>query len=192
MAASITAFVAVGSNIRPEVHVPQAIRLLAARTRVRGVSTIYRTKPLDRPGQPLFYNCAVEIETSIPPLELKSRILRRIEEDLGRKRTGDKYAPRTIDLDLVLYGDRVVVAGDLTLPDPEILRRPFLAVPLFELAPTLRLPGSGRSIKDVAEGMDRSGMEPVARLTRDVKRSAAGRRSGRGGAAALRRGKRIA
>lgn len=163
-------YIGIGSNIRPEANVPKAIRLLAIQTRILGVSTVYVTLPIGGgPEQAPFYNCVVEVETAIPPLELKYRILRRIEEDLGRKRTADKFAPRTIDLDLLLYDDLVVHSEDLTLPDPEILDRPFVAVPLLELSPKLKLPGSGLAIKDVAAGMNRGGMEPLASMTKSIK-----------------------
>lgn len=144
------AFIAVGSNINPAENVLEAIDRLAEQTRVVAVSTVYRTEPLGRPEQPPYYNCVAEIETEIPPLALKQQVLRRIEADLGRERGEDKYAPRTIDLDLVVYDDLVVDTDDLTLPDPQILHRPFLAIPLRELAPRLTLPGLDRPMEEVA------------------------------------------
>ena len=131
------AFVAVGSNIDPAVNVRAAIRALALQVQVTGVSTIYRTEPERRPDQAPFYNGVVEIQTRLSPRSLKFQVLRGIEAALGRQRTSDKDAPRTIDLDLIVYDDLVLNTGGLVLPDPDIARRPFLAVPLRELAPDL-------------------------------------------------------
>ncbi|HXY54465.1 MAG TPA: 2-amino-4-hydroxy-6-hydroxymethyldihydropteridine diphosphokinase [Nitrospirota bacterium] len=159
------AFVSVGSNIDPENNVIKAVRLLGAQTHVRAISTVYLTEPIGRAGQPPYYNCMLEIETVMPPLDLKRTVLRHIEDSLGRVRNKDKFAPRTIDLDLVLYDGITMDAEELTLPDPEILHRPFLAFSLHELAPDLILPGSGARIADVAAGMQRETMNPLESYT---------------------------
>lgn len=164
------AFVSIGSNIDPEENVKKAVLLLAGRTTVRAVSTVYLTAAEDRPEQPPYYNCVVEIETAQPPVELKQRILRRIEAELGRVRTRDRYAARTIDLDLVLYGDLVTKTEDLTLPDPDIVRRPYLAVPLEELAPGLLMPGSGMPIHEVASALSRKAMNPLEGYTELIRK----------------------
>ncbi|MEO8331873.1 MAG: 2-amino-4-hydroxy-6-hydroxymethyldihydropteridine diphosphokinase [Gallionella sp.] len=155
------AYIAIGSNIDPAENVRAAIRCLARQTRITGISMVYCTGAIGRPEQPHYYNCVVEIETDVPPAELKYTILRRIENDLGRKRTEDKYAPRTIDLDLIVYGDLTLDAQDIELPDPEILERPFLAIPLFELAPDLVLPGYNRRIREIAAKLPQDEMEPL-------------------------------
>ena len=135
------AFVSVGSNIDPADNVKKAVRLLGAQTRILATSTVYLTEPLGRSGQPPYYNCVLEIETGTPPLDLKLTVLRRIEDSLGRLRGSDKFAPRTIDLDLILYDDITIAGEVLTIPDPDILQRSFLAIALYELAPDLVLPG---------------------------------------------------
>ena len=163
------AFVAVGSNIEPARNVKEALRLLAARVRVVGISTVYRTKPLERPEQEDYYNCVVEVETDAPPLALRSGTLRKTEEALGRERTGDKWAPRTIDLDLIAYEGVEMKTESLTLPDPEIWHRPFLALPLAELAPELILTGETR-VRAVAQTMDGSGMTPLIEYTERLRR----------------------
>jgi 2-amino-4-hydroxy-6-hydroxymethyldihydropteridine diphosphokinase len=166
----VQAFVGLGSNIEPAKNVRKAIHLLALQTRILGVSTVYCTKAEDRPEQPSYYNCIVEIETEAPPEELKHGVLRHIEEELGRKRSGDKYAPRTIDLDLVVYGDLTLKTDDLALPDPQILCRPYLAIPLWELAPDLVLPGVGLSIEEVAGRLMPSHMKPLKTYTALLKK----------------------
>ena len=154
-------FVGIGSNIEPAENVRAAIRSLAQQTRLVGISMVYCTNALDRPEQPPYYNCVVEIETEAPPAEIKYGLLRAIESNLGRKRTADKYAPRTIDLDLIVYGDLVMDAEGIKLPDPEILERPFLAIPLFELAPDMVLPGYGLLIAEIADKLPQDGMKPL-------------------------------
>ena len=163
-------FIGIGSNIEPAKNVRAAIRSLAQQTRLVGVSMVYCTEALDSPEQPPYFNCVVEIGTEVSPVEIKHSILRPIENSLGRKRTGDKYAPRTIDLDLIVYGDLAMDAEDIKLPDPEILERPFLAVPLFELAPDLVLAGYNLRISEIAARLPRDGMRPLedyARLLRE-------------------------
>ncbi len=157
----VRAFIGVGSNIEPERNVRAAILRLARDTRLVGLSMVYRTEALSRPEQEPYLNCVAEVETEALPLEVKHAILRPIESSLGRRRTGDKYASRTIDLDLIVYDDLVLDEPEMRLPDPDILVRPFLAIPLFELAPGLVLPGFGLPIRDVAASLPRDGMTPL-------------------------------
>src|SRR5512143_1899534 len=124
----VRAFVGIGSNIDPAQNVRAALRCLARQTRLVAISTVYLTEPLGRPEQAPYYNCVAEIATDVPPTELKYGMLRGIEDALGRRRTQDKYAPRTIDLDLLAYGDLVLDTEGMRLPDPDILQRPFLAI----------------------------------------------------------------
>ncbi len=165
----VRAFVAIGSNIEPEENIKKAIHLLTLETQVVGISTVYLTEPEGRPEQRPFYNLVIEVDTETPPREFKYRILRTIENNLGRIRTGDKYAPRTIDLDLILYDDLALQTTDLALPDPEILSRPFLALPLGELSPDLVLPGTDLTIKQIIRGLSQSRMKPMDNFTQTLK-----------------------
>ena len=162
----VRAFIGIGSNIEPERNVRAAVRNLAQQTRVTGISMVYCTDALDRPEQSPYFNCVVEIETEAPPSEVKHGLLRPIENRLGRKRSEDKYAPRTIDLDLIVYSDLAMDVEDIRLPDPEILERPFLTIPLFELAPDLVLAGYGLRIGEVAARLPQGGMRPLEDYTR--------------------------
>jgi dihydroneopterin aldolase/2-amino-4-hydroxy-6-hydroxymethyldihydropteridine diphosphokinase len=155
------AFVSIGSNIEPAKNVEKAIRLLSLEVSITGISTVFMSEAEGRPGQPRFYNCVVEIETELPPVKLKYEVLRRIEADLGRVRSADKYAARTIDLDLIIYDELVITTADLILPDPDIRKRPFLAVPLRELAPDLAIPGSNLRIEEAAGKPSQHAMEPL-------------------------------
>jgi 2-amino-4-hydroxy-6-hydroxymethyldihydropteridine diphosphokinase len=161
------AFVSIGSNIDPARNVEAALRALARHVAVTGISTVYLTSAEGRPEQPSFYNCILEISAEINPLDLKFRVLRPIEAALGRERSSDKYAPRTIDLDLVLYGDLVMNEEGLVLPDPEIYRRSFLAVPLAELAPELILPGSDVRVSELARRF--GPMQPLESYTEGLR-----------------------
>ncbi|HXU93287.1 MAG TPA: 2-amino-4-hydroxy-6-hydroxymethyldihydropteridine diphosphokinase [Gallionella sp.] len=155
------AFIGIGSNIEPAKNVRAAIHSLARRTRFVGVSTVYCTDALDRPEQPPYFNCVAEIETDLNPVQVKHTMLRPIESELWRIRTQDKYAPRTIDLDLIVYGELAMDEGDIRLPDPDIFERPFLAIPLAELAPDLVLAGYGLRIGDIAAKLSPDGMRPL-------------------------------
>lgn len=162
------AYVGVGSNLEPEANILSALTLLMAEG-LKRVSTVYRTEPVGAPGQPYFYNCVAELYTQRPPLELKYEALRKIEERLGRRRNGDKYSPRQIDLDLIWYGSLEVTSDGLILPDPDIYERAFLAIPLLELAPDIMLPGK-TSLKEIAATLDRKGMEEMASYTDRIRR----------------------
>ena len=165
------AFIAFGSNIHAERNVRSAVRLLADRSNLLALSTFYRTAPAGGATGAAFINGMAEIETELPPLELKHRVLRGIERELGRVRFTDKNAARTIDLDLVHYDDLVVASLELALPAPEIRERWFVAAPLAELAPDLRLAGSGVPVRELAARLLRSG-EALPALTAELRRIA--------------------
>jgi len=154
----VTAYIAVGSNIGPEKNVPIAVDLLREKVEVVAVSNFYRTKALHRPEQADYRNGVVAVRTSMTARELKDEILRPIEEILDRQRSEDKYAPRTVDLDLILYGDEVIRETGLNLPDDDLRERPFIAVPLLELAPELVLPDDGTRLADL----------PIAKMSQDI------------------------
>ena len=146
----IEAFVAIGANVAPEENLPRGLDLLARQTAVTGISTIYRTAPLERSGQPEYLNGVVRIRTAMAARTLKFDVLRGIEAALGRIRGTDKFAPREIDLDLVLFGNAVIEEPDLRVPDPHVRERSFVAAALLELAPDLVLPDTGEALADVA------------------------------------------
>ena len=144
------AFISIGSNIEPEKNIVEALKLLSKDVNIRDVSTVYLTEPLKEKRQPKYYNCVIKIETDISPKKLKFDVLRKVEAELGRTRTRDKYASRTIDLDIIIYGNVEMNTSDLVLPDPDIEQRDFLAIPLYEMEPELLLPGSSRPLKEIA------------------------------------------
>ncbi|MCP4600391.1 MAG: 2-amino-4-hydroxy-6-hydroxymethyldihydropteridine diphosphokinase [Proteobacteria bacterium] len=166
----IVAFVAVGSNISPERNITEALRALRRLTPVKAISTFYRTPPLKRPNQSKFINGVWKITTTRSPEEMKFDVLRRIEKELGRDRTEDTHAPRSIDLDLILYGDEIVEESDLHIPDPDIRRRPFIAIPLLELAPDLTWPNTDECLSSFPVIRDEAGLEPLDDFSEQLKR----------------------
>ena len=159
------AFVSVGSNINPRKNVQRAVQLLSCVVDIMGISTVYRTQAESRPRQPSYYNCVIRIKTELGPEELKYRLLRGIEGLLERRREKDKFAPRTIDLDLLLYGNTRIKTPSLTVPDSEISTRPYLALALRELHPRLRLPGSGVRIGTIVPASASRKMAPLRNYT---------------------------
>ena len=162
------AFIAAGSNIEPEKNIKKAAQLLSQQVRITGISTVYRTLPVGRPQQPSYYNCVFKVETEIPPGNLKYKVLRAIEFTLGRRRTPDKYAPRTIDLDLIIYNGLAEKVGRSVLSDPQITSRPFLAFPLLELEPKLVLPGTNVAIADICSSMSKENIRPLEGYTKQL------------------------
>ena len=139
------AFVGLGANLGDrEAMLRRAIDLVAAEPGVelRGVSAFRETEPVGYLDQPRFVNAAVELETDLSPHDLLARLL-EVERHLGRVRGGPRFGPRTIDLDLLLYGAETIGAPGLAVPHPRLHERRFALEPLAELDPDLELPGRG-------------------------------------------------
>jgi 2-amino-4-hydroxy-6-hydroxymethyldihydropteridine diphosphokinase len=146
MSCMARAFVGLGSNLGDsEELIRSALELLGAEEGIEvvGVSTLRETDPVGYEDQPRFLNGAAQLVTELPPQELLQRLL-AIERRLGRVRgEGPRFGPRTIDLDLLLYGDETVQEPGLTLPHPRLHERRFALEPLAELDPALEVPGRG-------------------------------------------------
>jgi 2-amino-4-hydroxy-6-hydroxymethyldihydropteridine diphosphokinase len=143
------AYIALGSNIDPEQNIIRAAQALKALGTILATSRVYRNEAIAPQPQPEYLNAAVLLLTDLTPERLRLD-LRDIETEFGRVRTEDKYAPRTIDLDLCLYGSLVLNTERLTLPDPEITTRAHLAVTLAELNPDYLLPNTDESLSSIA------------------------------------------
>jgi 2-amino-4-hydroxy-6-hydroxymethyldihydropteridine diphosphokinase len=145
------AYIGLGANVGDrDANLRRAVELLAAEPGVEvvGVSSFRETDPVGYLDQPRFLNGACAVETDLRPRELLERLL-AIERALGRERgVGPRWGPRTIDLDLLLYGAETVDEPGLTVPHPRLTERSFALEPLLELAPGLRLP-DGRAVRDV-------------------------------------------
>lgn len=145
-----TVYIGFGSNINPQQNISAAVKMLSEHAQIIAISTIYLTEAFGSDNSPKFFNGILAINTDIPPRKLKFEILRNIENELGRIRTQYKYAPRCIDLDIIVYGDLVLREDDLIIPDPDIYERVFIAVPLLELDSEMILPDTGWRLADVA------------------------------------------
>lgn len=129
---------------------------------MQSVSLAYQSKPIGDREQPDFLNAAVLLSVNEEPAKLRT-LLREIEISLGRVRTEDKYASRTIDLDLVLLGDRV--DPKFQIPDPDILTREHLAVPLAELDPDFCHPTTGEALGTIASRLRSSELRPHRKVS---------------------------
>ncbi len=148
----VVAYVALGSNLGdPRGQVESGLAELdrVPDTRVRGRSRLYRNPAMGDATQPEFVNAVAALETGLPPRNLLDALL-GIEAAHGRDRDADRWAPRTLDLDLILYGDRIIDEPGLKVPHPGLTTRAFVLYPLAELAPALSVPGSG-DLQDLLE-----------------------------------------
>ena len=172
MAHNLTrAYIGVGSNINPVENIEKALVKLTKHVAVTGISTFHNTSPVGDSDQDDFMNGVLQIATSCSAGDLKFSVLRTIESELDRQRTEDTCAPRTIDLDLLLWGELVSSEPRLRVPDPDIYTRPFIAFPLMELDPDLRLPDTGMCISDVTKMMSNDVLWPDIPFTRKLQRS---------------------
>ena len=154
------AYLSLGSNIEPERHLRAAVQQLAHYGRVRAVSTVWETLPWGRADQPNFLNAVVLLETPLSAEAIRREAIPAIEAALGRVRTADKNAPRTIDIDLMLYNRERLQLGSRHIPDPEVLARPFVAIPLAEIAPDYCHPETGQTMRAIAASLSPAGMRP--------------------------------
>ncbi len=156
----VTAFIGVGSNINSESNIVDALQLIEKHVKITGISSFYRTTPLSGKNQDDYLNGVWKISTTLHPQKLKFSVLRKIEKKLKRRREPDKNAPRTIDLDLLLFGDLVINEECLIIPDPDIYKRSFIAFPLFELNHDLIIPDKKMPITIVLRTLSNDHMMP--------------------------------
>lgn len=145
-------YLSLGSNVgdRP-ANLRAAIKRLAGAGAVQAVSAVYETEPVDVRDQPWFLNCVVAVETAMPPRELLNLAL-AVEQAMGRHRTRDK-GPRTIDIDILLFGDRVINEPGLKIPHPAMHQRRFVLEPLAEIAPGVLHPAIKKTARQLLAGL---------------------------------------
>jgi 2-amino-4-hydroxy-6-hydroxymethyldihydropteridine diphosphokinase len=148
------AYLSLGSNIDPEKNLPAAVRGLGRYGRVRRVSAVWQSPPLGGFAQPDYLNAALLLETDLSAEDLKNKAIGSVEALLGRVRSGDRNAPRTIDIDIILFDRNQLLVGGRTIPDPELLERPFVAIPLAEISPGYIHPVTGSSLEEIASRFD--------------------------------------
>jgi 2-amino-4-hydroxy-6-hydroxymethyldihydropteridine diphosphokinase len=159
----VAAYVGIGSNLDdPERQVRRAIETLASipETRFVRASRLFRTAPWGRADQPAFVNAAAELATALAPRALLDALL-AIERAHGRHRDGTRWGPRTLDLDVLLYGDAVVDEPGLAIPHPHLAERAFVLLPLADLDPALQVPGRGR-ISELLRQVDANDVVPLS------------------------------
>jgi len=167
----VTAYIALGSNLEnPEAQIEDAF---AALTKLAGSqlvkrSSLYRTAPVGYADQPDFINAVGALETTLAPRALLDALL-ALEAARGRARTFVN-APRTLDLDILLYDNRQIVEHGLTVPHPRMHERAFVLVPLAEIAPDCVVPGHG-TVRDLLRSVDQSGVRVVDRARKAVNAS---------------------
>ena len=143
---AVFAYIGLGSNLGDRrAMIAGALEKLQPRR----VSAVVETQPVGMTDQPRFLNAVAELETELPPDELLTRLL-DVERGLGRVRV-ERWGPRSIDLDLLLYGDTQVRSESLSVPHPELHRRRFVLEGLAELCPDRSVPGLGRTVRELLE-----------------------------------------
>lgn len=151
-----TVVLVLGSNIAKERNLPLAVQLLREMCVVTAVSPVYETIPVGLLNQPNFLNTAVLIQTDLTAPQLKQGPIAAIETQLRRMRTDDPNAPRTIDVDIILFNDELFEydGGDgriRQIPDPDLLKFPHVAVPVADLLPEMPHPQTGKSLSQIAQ-----------------------------------------
>jgi 2-amino-4-hydroxy-6-hydroxymethyldihydropteridine diphosphokinase len=149
----ITAYIGLGSNLANPAEQIKSAR--AAITQIAGVqelafSSLYHSAPMGPQDQPDYVNAVICVATDLPPIDLL-RCLQRIENDHGRVRKTERWGARTLDLDVLIYGDQLIEHPDLIVPHPGLADRAFVLYPLFEIAPQLVVPGKGNIADLVAQ-----------------------------------------
>lgn len=161
----VVAFVGLGGNIGESLPVLRAAthRLMTVpRSRYLGASRFFRTPAWGQTDQPDFVNAVVALETALAPRPLLDELL-AIEREFGRQRIADRsdrWGPRTLDLDILLYGDATVDLPGLAVPHPHLHERAFALVPLLDLVDDIAIPGRGTA-RALLAGVDRAGIAPL-------------------------------
>jgi 2-amino-4-hydroxy-6-hydroxymethyldihydropteridine diphosphokinase len=162
--ASLTAtvYLGLGANVGDRLaNLRTALARLQTLARLEEVSSLYETQPQGVSDQPLFLNAVCRVATGLEPPALL-RFLKNLEWEIGRRPGGQTWGPRPIDLDILLYDDRVVDAPELKVPHPRLAERAFVLVPLAELAPELRHPLLGKTMKELLASVGEKGVKRIA------------------------------
>ena len=140
------AYLNLGSNIQPETNLPKAVELLSAFGEIVKISQVWESEPVGTTGNN-YLNACVKFKTSIPLSDMKEKIIHPIENQLGRQRGADKFAPRSMDIDLILFDDEALNAAIWDLG--------FVVVPLSDLYPDYRKTKTGESVLEIATRLRR-------------------------------------
>lgn len=152
-------YLSLGTNLgNRAANLAAAAAALTPAVHLMAVSPVYETAPWGYTDQPAFLNQALQAETTLPPLALLA-YLKNIETALGR-RPSFRYGPRQIDMDILFYDDLILETPTLRIPHPRLHERAFVLVPLADLAPNLPHPRLGKTIAELLENVDCSGVHP--------------------------------
>lgn len=150
----VTCYAGIGSNVDRERNLNRGLEMLRERFGQIIVSPVYQCPAVGFEGED-FYNCVAAFDSEDSPQQVAA-VLRDIEDQCGRDRSQPKFSPRTLDIDLLLYGEQVIDQAGLKLPRNDILEYDFVLRPLAELAPTLQHPAEGRPLSALWEEFDKS------------------------------------
>ena len=154
-------YIGLGANVgNREANLRMALRGMTRMSRVEAVSALYESEPVG-PEQPVYYNAVCCIETGLEPASLL-RFLQGLEHEIGRRPGGPRWGPRPIDLDILLYEERVLEGEDLVIPHPRVAERAFVLVPLAGITPEMRHPVLGLTIVELAAAVDAEGVRRIA------------------------------
>lgn len=149
-----TAYISIGSNIDKEHHIPSSLKALEGIFGALTLSSVYETEAVGFVGNS-FYNLVVSFESDLTAKEI-AKILRQIELGHGRTRESQKFSARTLDLDLILFGDQIISDGRLQIPRDEIERYAFVLEPLAEIFPDGTHPISGKTYATLWRNFDKT------------------------------------
>ncbi|MGQ9571612.1 MAG: 2-amino-4-hydroxy-6-hydroxymethyldihydropteridine diphosphokinase [Dehalococcoidia bacterium] len=158
-----TVYLGLGANMGDRLaNLRAALRRLQTLARLEEVSSLYETEPQGVTDQPPFLNAVCRVTTGLEPPALL-RFLQNLEHELGRQPGGQRWGPRPIDLDILLYDDRLVDTPELEIPHPRLAERAFVLAPLCELAPQFRHPLLGKTMKELLAAVSTKGAKKIAR-----------------------------
>ena len=162
----VTVYLSLGSNMgERQENLDKALQLLSHRLRLGLVSSIYETEPVGVPEQTRFLNLACQVFTRLAAKDLL--VLAKGFESMMGRALNTSNAPRPIDIDILFYGNQVIETKELIIPHPRMTERAFVLVPLAEIAPELVHPVSGKTVKELLEGV--AGKEGVVKWEREAK-----------------------
>ncbi len=157
-----TIYLALGSNLGDrQNNLDTAIELLRRQIDIEAISSVYETEAAYVTEQPSFFNLVLRAKTELSPADLLT-FLKSIEEEMGREKT-IRFGPRLVDVDILLFADKRLDTPNLTIPHPRMTERAFVLVPLAEIAPTLEIPGTGKSVSALLHALGTAGQGDVIR-----------------------------
>ncbi len=161
------AFFSLGSNLSPRLHLEKALEAMDEKFHLKGISHAYKTTPVGFKNQPLFWNMVVAGRNNIEDPKAIRDWISNLEERNQRVKTHKSFGPRTLDVDLILFGDSVVKNKNYSVPHPDIEKKAFVLYPLLEICPNLIHPKNGKSMIEISS-IFKNGTQRISRLPSDT------------------------